>query len=243
VAGPALARGSAQLMAYETLVVERRGPVGWLIFDRPDAANAMDATMFRELEDAWRELDRDPAVRVIVNTGNGSAFQTGVDVVQLSRDKTALREQSRRTRDADLRLTAWHNEVWKPVIAAVNGVCAGGGLHFVADADIVIAASSATFVDPHVSLGQVSAYETIGLVRKSPMEPVVRMALVGAHERVDAGRARQLGILSQVVDPPQRLRDEAQELAERIARNSPATMRTTKQALWGALDQEMESSR
>jgi enoyl-CoA hydratase len=243
VAGPALARDPAQLMAYETLVVERRGPVGWLIFDRPDAANAMDATMFRELEDAWRELDRDPAVRVIVNTGNGSAFQTGVDVVQLSRDKTALREQSRRTRDADLRLTAWHNEVWKPVIAAVNGVCAGGGLHFVADADIVIAASNATFVDPHVSLGQVSAYETIGLVRKSPMEPVVRMTLVGAHERVDAGRARQLGILSQVVDPPERLRDEAQELAEKIARNSPATMRTTKQALWGALDQEMESSR
>jgi enoyl-CoA hydratase len=230
-------------MGYETLVVERRGPVGWLIFDRPDAANAMDATMFRELEDAWRELDGDPAVRVIVNTGNGPAFQTGVDVVQLSRDKTALREQSRRTRDADLRLTAWHNEVWKPVIAAVNGVCAGGGLHFVADADIVIAASNTTFVDPHVSLGQVSAYETIGLVRKSPMEPIVRMALVGVHERVDAGRARQLGILSQVVDPPERLRDKAQELAEKIARNSPEAMRTTKQALWGALEREMESSR
>jgi enoyl-CoA hydratase/carnithine racemase len=223
-------------MAYETLVVERRGPVGWLIFDRPDAGNAMDATMFRELEDAWRELDRDPDVRVIVNTGNGPAFQTGVDVVQVSRDKDALREQSRRTRDAELRLTAWHNQVWKPVIAAVNGVCAGGGLHFVTDADIVVAASNATFGDPHVSLGQVSAYETIGLVRKSPMEPVVRMALVGVHERVDARRARQLGILSQVVDPPERLRAEAQTLAEKIARNSPAAMRLTKQVLWGALE-------
>ena len=51
-------------MAYDTLLVERRGPVGWLIFDRPDAGNAMDATMFRELEAAWRELDDDPAVRV-----------------------------------------------------------------------------------------------------------------------------------------------------------------------------------
>jgi enoyl-CoA hydratase/carnithine racemase len=223
-------------MPYDTLVVERRGPVGWLIFDRPDAANAMDATMFEELEAAWRELDRDPAVRVIVNTGNGPAFQTGVDVAQLSGDKQALREQSRRTRDAELRLTAWHNQVWKPVIAAVNGVCAGGGLHFVADADVVVAASNATFVDPHVSLGQVSAYETIGLVRKSPMEPIVRMALVGAGERLDAERARQLGILSQVVDPPDGLRDAAQELAEKIARNSPAAMRVTKQALWGALE-------
>jgi enoyl-CoA hydratase len=223
-------------MVYETLLVERRGPVGWLVFDRPDAGNAMDATMFRELEAAWRELDDDPMVRVIVNTGNGRAFQTGVDVVQLGRDKQALREQSRRTRDAELRLTAWHNHVWKPVIAAVNGVCAGGGLHFVADADIILASSNASFVDPHVSLGQVSAYETIGLVRKSPMEPIVRMALTGAHERIDAGRARQLGILSQVVDPPDGLRDAAQELAEKIARNSPAAMRATKQALWGALE-------
>ena len=231
-----MARGPAQLMAYETLLVERRGPVGWLVFDRPDAGNAMDATMFRELEAAWRELDDDPAVRVIVNTGNGRAFQTGVDVVQLGRDKQALREQSRRTRDAELRLTAWHNQVWKPVIAAVNGVCAGGGLHFVADADIVLASSNASFVDPHVSLGQVSAYETIGLVRKSPMEPIVRMALTGAHERIDAARARQLGVLSQVVDPPDELRAAAQELAERVARNSPAAMRASKQALWGALE-------
>ncbi len=223
-------------MAYETLRVERHGAVGWLVFDRPDVGNAMNARMFAELEDAWRELDRDPDVRVIVNTGNGPAFQTGLDVAQLSTDKDALREQSRRTRDADLRLTAWHNQVWKPVVAAVNGVCAGGGLHFVADADVVIAASDATFVDPHVSLGQVSAYETIGLARKSPMESIMRMALAGVRERLDAQRARQLGILSQVVEPPERLRDEAQALAEKIARNSPAAMRVTKQALWGALE-------
>jgi enoyl-CoA hydratase len=241
MAGRAVARDpekldAARLMPYETLVVERRGPIGWLVFDRPDAANAMNATMLAELEEAWRELDDDPEVRVIVNTGNGRAFQTGLDVAQLSGERDALREQSRRTRDAELRLTGWHNEVWKPVIAAVNGVCAGGGLHFVADADIVIAASNATFLDPHVSIGQVSAYETIGLARKSPMESVLRMALVGSHERVDAARARQLGILSQVIEPPDTLRDEAQALAETIAANPPEVMRTTKQALWNALE-------
>ncbi len=122
------------------------------------------------------------------------------------------------------------------MIAAVNGVCAGGGLHFVADADIVIASSDATFLDPHVSIGQVSAYETIGLARKSPMEAITRMALVGRHERMTAQRAYELGILSQVVDPPDRLRDEAQALAEKIARNSPAAMAATKRALWGALE-------
>ncbi len=220
---------------YETLVVERDGHIGWLIFDRPDRGNAMDAVMLAELERAWQDLDADPEVRVIVNTGNGTAFQTGLDVGQLAKDPGALREQSRRTKRAELKLTAWHNGVRKPVIAAVNGVCAGGGLHFVADADIVIVAEDATFLDPHVSIGQVSAYEVVALVRKSPAEAIFRMALVGRHERMDARRAHQLGICSEVV-APDRLRAAATELAGKIARNSPAAMAATKRALWGALE-------
>ncbi len=82
---------------YERLEVRRHGPVGWLIFDRPGVGNAMDARMMTELEEAWRELDDDPAVRAIVNTGNGRNFQTGLDVAALSRDKEAMTEQSRRT--------------------------------------------------------------------------------------------------------------------------------------------------
>jgi enoyl-CoA hydratase/carnithine racemase len=222
-------------VTFTTLDVSRDGHVGWLVFDRPDRGNAMDATMLAELEAAWQELDRDPAVRVIVNTGNGAAFQTGLDVAQLASDKEALREQSRRTKRAELKLTAWHNQVWKPVIAAVNGVCAGGGLHFVADADIVIASTDATFVDPHVSIGQVTAYEAIALVRKSPMEAICRMAFTGRYERIAAERARQLGILSEVVEPAA-LRDRAAELAATVARNSPAAMAATKRALWRALE-------
>jgi enoyl-CoA hydratase/carnithine racemase len=222
-------------MTYTTLEVRRDGHVGWLVFDRPDRGNAMDATMLAELETAWRELDDDPVVRVIVNTGNGSAFQTGLDVGQLAKDRDALREQSRRTKRAELKLTAWHNGVWKPVIAAVNGVCAGGGLHFVADADIVLASADATFLDPHVSIGQVTAYEVIALVRKSPMEAITRMALVGRHERITADRARQLGILSEVVEPS-RLRDRAGELAAAIATHDPARLARTKRALWNALE-------
>jgi enoyl-CoA hydratase len=223
-------------VTYSTLVVERAGPVGWLIFDRPDAANAMDATMLAELETAWRELADDPDVRVIVNTGNGDAFQTGLDVRQLAHDKDALREQSRRTRDSELRLTAWHNSVWKPVIAAVNGVCAGGGLHFVADADIVIAAPAASFLDPHVSVGQVTALETIALAKKAPMEAIARMALVGRGERIDAGRAHALGIVSEVVADAAALRPRAQQLAETIAQQDPHHLATVKRALWAALE-------
>ena len=223
------------MSAFETLVVERHGHVGWLIFDRPDRGNAMNSTMLGELELAWRELDADPTVRVIVNTGNGPAFQTGLDVVELSRNPAALREQSRRTKRAELRLTAWHNNVRKPVIAAVNGTCAGGGLHFVADTDIVICSETATFLDPHVSIGQVTAFEAIALARKAPMEGVLRMALTGAHERMPAARAYQLGICSEVVAPAD-LRTAATDLAGKIARNSPAAMAATKRALWRALE-------
>jgi enoyl-CoA hydratase len=225
----------AENRPFETLRVERRGPVGWLVFDRPAAANAMDARMMDELERAWRALDDDPDVRVIVNTGAGDAFQTGLDLAQLARDPEALREQSRRTKRFELRFTAWHNEVWKPVIAAVNGVCAGGGLHFVADADIVIASTRASFVDPHVSVGQATVYETITLAKKSPMEAVLRMAFVGRHERLSAARAYQLGICSEVVEH-EALEQSAQALGETIARNSPEALARTKRALWAALE-------
>jgi enoyl-CoA hydratase len=221
---------------YETLLVERKGVVGWLEFNRPAAANAMDARMMHELERAWLDLDADHDVRVIVNTGAGTAFQTGVDVAQMSRDRDALREQSRRTKRFELRFTAWHNNVTKPVIAAVNGICAGGGLHFVADADVVIASSNAQFLDPHVSVGQASVYETIALAKKSPMESVLRMAFTGRHERMPARRAYELGIVSEVVDPPERLREAAQELAERIAQQPAEQLAAVKRALWESME-------
>ena len=221
---------------FETLKLERHGAVGWLINNRPQALNAMNSKMRDEFADAWLELERDPQVRVIVHTGEGRAFQTGVDVTELATDGLGM-ERYRESVDAfDLHFTSWHQRVAKPVITAVNGLCAGGAFHWVADADIVIAASDAQFFDPHVSVGQVVAIEAIGLLRKMPFEAVMRMALTGRHERMSAERALQLGMISQVVDPPERLREEAQTLAEKIARNSPAAMRASKRALWGALE-------
>ena len=222
--------------SYDTLVVERRGPVGWLLFDRPDQLNAMNNAMRDELAVAWRELDADPAVRVIVHSGNGRAVQTGVDVQEIATDGVGMERYRESLETFDLHFTSWHNEVWKPVITAVNGICAGGAFHWVADADIVIAASDAQFFDPHVSIGQVVAIEVIGLLRKMPVEAVMRMAFVGRYERMSAQRAFELGMISEVVDPPERLHDAAQELAEKIARNSPAAMAATKRALWGALE-------
>lgn len=227
---------------YERLVVTKSDGVGWLILNRPEAGNAFDALMLDELETAWAELDADPDVRVIVNTANGKAFCTGMDVVQVARDRAAMKKHSRRTRDAELKISSWHCGVWKPVIAAVNGVCAGGGLHLVADADIVIAAEQATFVDPHVSVGQAVAYEAITLLRKSPMEAITRMTLSGKGERISAQRAYELGIISEVV-PSDELRAVAERLATAVATNSPTAMRATKKALWRSLEMGLTEAR
>lgn len=226
----------------ETLLVERRGPVGWLIFNRPERGNAMDAAMMAALPEAWRTLDADPEVGAIVVTGEGRAFQTGLDVVQLNRDPAALREMSRRTKRADLRLTAWHLGVAKPVVTAVNGVCAGGGLHFVVDSDLVIASEEASFLDPHVSVGQVSAFETIALARRAAFGPVARMALMGAYERVSAADALRLGWVGEVVAPDE-LRPAAQRLAEHVAENDPQAVAATKRALWRALEVGLTEAR
>jgi enoyl-CoA hydratase/carnithine racemase len=223
-------------MSYECLKVERHGPVGWLINNRPDQLNAMSSRMRDEFAAAWIELDQDPAVRVIVHTGEGRAFQTGVDVQEIASDGIGMERYRKSVEDFDLHFTSWHQGVWKPVITAVNGICAGGGFHWIADADIVIAASDAQFFDPHVSVGQVVSLETIGFGRKMPAEAVMRMAFVGRYGRMSAERALELGMISQIVDPPDQLRAEAQALAEKIAKNSPAAMAATKRALWGALE-------
>ncbi|OLF13904.1 hypothetical protein BLA60_01595 [Actinophytocola xinjiangensis] len=220
-------------MGYRTLLVERRGPVGWLTFDRPRAGNAMDAAMMAELPLAWRELDADDDVRCVVLTGAGRSFQTGLDVTALAREPESLRESSRRTRDADLALTNWHLGVATPVVVAVNGTCAGGGLHFVVDADVVIAARGVTFLDPHVSVGQASNWEAIGLASRLAAGVAARVALTGVHERLTAERARQLGLVDEVVEPAE-LTTAAQRVAEWIAAADPELVRARKRALWEA---------
>jgi enoyl-CoA hydratase len=224
------------MSSYQHLTVERHGRVGWLVNNRPEALNAMNAAMRDELANAWLELDADPAVRVIVHTGEGRAFQTGVDVREVADDGVGMERYRQSMEDFEVHFTAWHQHVTKPVITAVNGICAGAGLHWVADADIVIAASDAQFFDPHVSVGQVVTIEAIGLLRKMPVEAVMRMAMVGTHERMSAQRAYELGMVSQLVDPPERLREAAQELAEKIAKNSPTALAITKRALWRSLE-------
>lgn len=222
---------------FDTVEVSREGHVGWLVMNRPDTLNALSIRMLEELPAAWAALDADPEVRVIVVTGTGRGFCTGVDVKELANDPRGMKVHAAKVKANALGITSLHLKVWKPVVAAVNGVCAGGGLHFVADSDIVVAASDATFLDPHVSVGQVSSWEPIGLLRKGvPFDTVARMLYLGRHEVLDANDARRAGMVGEVVDPPTGLRERCQEIGELIASNSPSAMIVSKKVLWESLE-------
>ena len=174
---------------------------------------------------------------MIVHTGEGRAFQTGVDVAEIATDGVGMERYRQSMEDFDLHFTAWHQGVSKPVITAVNGICAGGGVplggrrRHRASPRPTPSSSTRTCRSARWCRSRRSA-----CIRKMPVEAVMRMALVGRHERMSAERAYELGMISEIVDPPERLRERAQELAETIARNSPAAMAATKRALWGALE-------
>lgn len=216
-----------------TVLVDKQPPIAVLTLNRPERLNAINAEMGRELREAWADLEHDDAVQAIVVTGAGKGFCSGLDVSERAADAPDPGE--RRGYDEAVRLTSVHNGVWKPVITAVNGACAGGGLHFVADSDVVICSEHAFFTDPHVSVGQVSALEPISLLRRIPFEVVVRMALLGSAERIMAPVALRCGMVSEVVEHDF-LMERARELADTAARNSPAALAATKRAIWESLD-------
>src|SRR5690606_1307380 len=105
----------------------------------------------------------------------------------------------------------------------------------------VVAADTATFFDTHVRVGLVAGLEPVALCRRMPMEAVLRLALTGGGERLDARRACELGLVGEVVAAEQ-LWQRAQQLAELIKRNSPAALARTKQAIWQAQDLHLETA-
>ena len=138
-------------------------------------------------------------------------------------------------------VTARQNGCFKPVITAVNGMCGGGGLYFVADSDIVIAAETATFFDPHVTYGRVAAVEPIALTRRMPFGEVMRMALMGSAWRMSAERAYQVGLAQEVV-PRAGLLDAAMEMAQALAELPPLALAGTVEALWTGLEMDRKAA-
>jgi enoyl-CoA hydratase/carnithine racemase len=188
--------------------------------DRPDRLNATNGVARTEMAEFWQELARDETARCIVLTGAGRAFCAGADAEDMS---TGLRPRGDTGYIAAVEFCPgeW---VDIPIIVAVNGLCVGAGLNFVADGDLIIASSEAWFSDPHVSVGQVSAMEPLFLAPKIDQSALTKLVLLGSSYRMSAGEALAANLVHEVVAPDE-LMPRARELAAIIAAQSPTALR------------------
>jgi enoyl-CoA hydratase/carnithine racemase len=133
------------------------------------------------------------------------------------------------------RLGPKSNDLWKPVMGAVNGMACGGAFYLLGECDILIAADHATFFDPHVTYGMPAIYEPMRMLTKMPFGEVMRMSLTGNSERITAATALRMGLVTEVV-PADELADTAHRLAASIAECSPWAVQGTLRAIWAGLD-------
>ena len=213
---------------------EKRRGVATITLDRPERGNSLVPGMQRIFRAIWSAVRDDPEIRVAVLTGAGERhFCTGFDVSEAEGEESDAVFNNRPLSDAVF-WSPYQNRVWKPVICAVNGLCVGGGHHFVVDSDIVLASENAQFMDTHVNVGMVGALENVGLAKRLPLGAALRMTLMGRHYRMPAQRAHELGLVDELVATPADLLPLAYEMAAAIATNSPQAVALSKQAVWGA---------
>jgi enoyl-CoA hydratase/carnithine racemase len=141
----------------------------------------------------------------------------------------------------DLKLTPLNNGIWTPVIVAVNGLCVGAGLHFLCDADVIIASDNSTFLDTHAMVGQVAALEPIGLIPRIGLGAVLRMVVLGRAGRLTATDALRVGLVDEVIEADG-LMTRAMELAFAVAEASPTTLVRSKQVIWESLERPMSEA-
>jgi enoyl-CoA hydratase/carnithine racemase len=218
-------------LRFSTVKLDLADGVATVTLDRPEVHNAFDATMIEELALLWQTVRVDPEVRAVVLTGSGDrAFCTGIDrsSVDFGFDPFVYEDPGRL-------IGPKSQDVWKPVVAAVNGMACGGAFYMLGEADVLFAADHATFFDPHVTFGMVAAFEPILLLRRMPFAEVLRMALAGNAERITAATAMRLGLVSEVC-PATELLGAAQELAATFAAQPPLAVQATLRTLWAAKD-------
>lgn len=218
---------------------EKDGMIATVTINRPEAMNAMDRETSQELAEAFVDFDRDEQLRVAILTGAGDrAFSAGAD----------LKKMYGRAEDGNIR-EIWDAErqwrlgqrlqVWKPVIAAINGYCLAGGLELAMGCDIRIASDTASFGCPEVRWGILHGYGALRLPQTVPLSAAMELLLTG--EFISAADAHRLGLVSRVV-PPTELLPTARRLADKICGNGPLAVRVTKELAWRGLEMSMEEA-
>ena len=217
-------------MAFETIIVETRRHVGLITLNRPKALNALCAQLIRELGEALDAFEADDEVGAIVLTGSEKAFAAGADIKEMA------------TRDfVDVYLSDFITQGWerittcrKPIVAAVAGYALGGGCEVAMMCDIVLAADTARFGQPEITIGTIpGAGGTQRLTRAVGKAKAMEMVLTG--RMIDAVEAERCGLVSRVV-PAAELVDEALKVADKIAGLSRPVVLMAKEAVNAAFE-------
>ncbi|NUV58934.1 enoyl-CoA hydratase/isomerase family protein [Streptomyces sp. CAI-85] len=214
------------------VTTDKNTGVAIVTLNRPARLNAMDTATADELRATWQELRHDDTTRAVVLTGTGTrAFTTGLD-----RDTTVPQPNSPFMQDDPL-LTVGPkaNDLWKPVIAAVEGMACGGAFYLLGECEFIVAGAGAVFFDPHTTYGMVSAYESILLAHRMPYGEAARLMLMGTRERLSAERAYAMGLVSELTEVGGAL-SAATACATTLAAYPSTAVQGTVRALWTATE-------
>ena len=206
-----------------TVLYERDGHVATITYNRPEALNAINAELRADLNAAWTTFRDDDEAWVVIVTGAGRAFSAGADIKQ-----GGAGDAEEHSFWEIPGLTSLENglEIWKPIIAAVDGYALGFGLTLVAACDFVLASERAEFGFPEVRLGVPTIQGAVRMPQRIGWQAAMELLLIG--ERVDAETAREMGLVRRVV-PHEKLMQEARSLADRLCRSAPLAVRATKE--------------
>jgi enoyl-CoA hydratase len=212
-------------MAYENIVAEKKGAVGVITLNRPQALNALCAALIDELGQALRAFEADDEVGCILLTGSEKAFAAGADIKEM-KDKTFIDVYGEDFITDDWEAVA---KCRKPVIAAVAGFALGGGCEVAMMCDMIIAADNAKFGQPEITLGTIpGSGGTQRLTRFVGKSKAMDLCLTG--RMMDAEEAERAGLVARVV-AADKLQEEAMAAAEKIAGFSRPTVLMAKEAV------------
>jgi enoyl-CoA hydratase len=224
---------------YETLLLEREGPVAIVTINRPKALNALNATVMKEFIAVFDELERDASVRAVIITGAGDkAFVAGADIGELSALPTA--EAATEKARAGHTVTQRFEHSRLPIIMAINGFALGGGLELAMGGDIRIAASTAKLGQPEVNLGIIGGFGGTQRLPRLVGEGMASYMLLSG-EMISADEAKTANLVERVV-PPDQLMTEAKRIASLIASKAPLAIAATKSAMHKGMQTDLHSA-
>src|SRR5271166_2637238 len=225
-------------MAYETLLVERDGPVAVVTINRPKVLNALNERVLADLSQVFDELEADGSVLAVIITGAGDrAFVAGADIGELAAlaDAKAGKEKARAGHHVGHKME--HSRL--PVIMAINGYALGGGLELAMAGDIRIASSSAKLGQPEVNLGIIAGFGGSQRLPRLVGEGMASYMLL-TGESIGADEAKTANLVEKVV-PPDQLMAEAKRIAKVIASKGPLAIAATKRLIHKGLQMDLHA--